>query len=199
MIINNIFIYARSFADIIQEYPAVFTLILGYAVYKLSKKTYDDNNAPAIIPIRFNIKEQKITIVNKGKGIAQNIKVEAFRCFVTFPIHKPRLWRLSFKTIGFLPPGEERIVEIEEGDEVLFAYYFSEYSKQKTPLSIVYKNLSGKRYKTTIVIKHGAFNFIRFGTYPIEVGILRDIYEYLNYWRVKFIVNLEHYIKRQKK
>lgn len=194
-------IYFRAFADTIKDNSAVFTFILGYAVYKLSKKTYDSNNAPAIFPISFNSKQHNITIVNNGKGVAQNIRLEAYTHFIEFARSKPIEWKLSFETISFLPPGETIAVKVKEKEknEILFTYLFGKYSENRTPFSAIYKNLDGQRYKTSVIVTQGKFTFVKFGTYSAEAHIIREIFEFVNFFRVKSLVYAKFILKKLKK
>ena len=168
MFISYLKLIFKVLVEIINENPAVITLVLGILAYYLGKETYDNNNAPAIIPVEFDVDNHKIKIVNHGKGVAQNIKLENYNCFMIFPKSSFTLWKLSFKPIGFLAPNGETFAATDENNLFLFANYFSEYSKQKIPLVITYKNLSGKRYITSVIIEKGRFEFVKFGVYPWE-------------------------------
>lgn len=186
-------IFFETFAEFIKENYSILLIVLGIVGYWLSKKSYDNNNAPVLFPISFDHNNCTIEVVNKGKGIAKNIKITSYNHFMTVPDSSDfKIWKLTFKPLGFLSQGETKEIEAKQKNSSLFCNCFQNKDKS-SPLFVTYQNLDGKHYLTKAKIHDEKILSVKFKANSLLSRKLNELIEFINYNRINLFCKIKSF------
>jgi energy-converting hydrogenase Eha subunit A len=168
---NQVLVKGVPLSDIISVVTALVLLLTLFLSLKAVRESSRANilSALPVLTLSYNFSQKQVNIKNLGKGIATNIKIDAFHHGAIDDIFRgkdPVITKLVFKVIDILKDGDTRALNSSPSlvsgliDEDLLK--FSMFNSEK-PLTfaIRFTDLSGTQYITKLKIHKESVDVIK--------------------------------------